>query len=111
MRLREVFRRHLVGKKAPAHADTEKTIAELRDRVQNVLDYVATFQRADFVGAEDRLCTHSWMKGKSLRGGDYVHHVALPNFYFHLTTAYAILRHNGVDVGKNDYMTALPYVA
>jgi hypothetical protein len=99
----------LTGKEPPVHPDSEKTIAEIRQRVRTVLDYLATFQRDDFVGAEDRRCAHAWMDGKWLRGGDYLDHLALPNFHFHLTTAYAILRHNGVDVGKMDYLVDLPF--
>jgi hypothetical protein len=99
----------LAGKEAPSHPDTEKTIAELRQRLHTVIAYMATFQREDFVGAEDRPCSHVWMAGKSMRGGDYLDHVALPNFYFHMTTAYAILRHNGVPLGKTDFISDLPF--
>ena len=99
---------HLTGTKPPSHPDTEKTVAEVRARVQKVLDYMATFKREDFAGAEERPCKHSWMPGP-LRGGDYLDHYILPNFHFHLTTGYAILRHNGVDVGKQDYMVSLPF--
>lgn len=98
----------LTGKEPPAHPDTEKTIAELRQRIRTVVDYLGTFQRDEFNGAEERACSHSWMGGKSLRGGDYLDHFALPNFHFHLTTAYDILRHNGVDLGKMDYIVDLP---
>jgi len=98
----------LTGKDAPSHPDTEKTIAELRARVKTAVDYLGTFKPEDFVGAEERACSHTWMQGKTLRGGDYLDHFALPNFHFHLTTAYAILRHNGVELGKRDYMTGQP---
>jgi len=99
----------LTGKEPPKHPDTEKTIAEIRQRIRTVVDYLATFSREDFAGAEERPCGHSWMGGKSLRGADYLAHFALPNFYFHLVTAYDILRHNGVDVGKMDYIVSLPF--
>jgi len=98
----------LAGKEAPSHPDTEKTIAELRARIRTMLDYLATFTRDDFNGAEERHVSHAWMGGKWARGGDYLDHFALPNFYFHMTTAYAILRHNGLDLGKRDYMHSLP---
>jgi hypothetical protein len=101
----------LAGKEAPGHPDTERTAPELRARVHAVIEYVATFERRDFDGGETRACSHTWMGGKSLRGGDYLHHVALPNFHFHLTSAYAILRHHGVDLGKMDYLGPLPYIA
>ncbi len=98
----------LAGKEAPSHPDTEVTIADIRARVQTAIDYLATFTPEDFVGSEERRCGHSWMGGKTMRGGDYLDHFALANFHFHLTTAYAILRHNGVDVGKIDYVAPLP---
>ena len=99
----------MTGKEPPVHPDTEKTTAELRARVRTVLDYLATFKREDFNGCEDRLCTHSWMGGKQLRAGDYLDHLALPNFHFHMTTAYSILRHNGLELGKMDYLLDLPF--
>lgn len=99
---------YLTGKEAPSHPDTEKTIAEVRARLKTATDYLATFQRAEFEGAEERACKASWMPGP-LRGGDYLDHLALPNFHFHLTIAYSILRHNGVPLGKQDYVTALPF--
>jgi len=98
----------LTGKEPPKHPDTEKTIAEIRQRIRTVIDYLATFTREEFAGAEERPCSHTWMGGKSLRGDEYLDHFALPNFYFHLVTAYDILRHNGVDVGKMDYIVSLP---
>jgi len=100
----------LAGKEPPAHSDTEKTVAELRQRVRSVVEYLGTFKREDFNGAEERSCSHTWMGGKSMKGIDYLHHLGLPNFYFHLTTAYDILRHNGVDLGKMDYLVSLPLV-
>jgi hypothetical protein len=99
----------LTGKEPPAHPDTEKTMAEVRQRILSVVDYLATFKREDFSGAEERPCSHAWMGGKSMRGDDYLNHLSLPNFHFHLTTAYDILRHNGVDVGKMDYLVDLPF--
>jgi hypothetical protein len=100
----------LIGKDPPSHPDTEKTIAEIRARLRSIIEYLATLKREDFNGAEERPCGHLWMQGKKLRGGDYLDHVALPNFHFHLTTAYAILRHNGVQIGKDDYLGPIPYL-
>jgi hypothetical protein len=100
----------MTGKESPAHPDTEKTIEELVARVRTVKDYLATFKREDFVNCEDRPCSHQWMQGKSVKAGDYLDHVALPNFHFHSTTAYAILRHNGVDLGKGDYLGRIPFI-
>jgi len=98
----------LSGTEPPAHPDTEKTLAELRARIATCVAYLESFEPAQFAGAEERACSHVWMAGKSIQGADYVAHYAMPNFLFHLTTAYAILRHNGVDVGKRDYLGSLP---
>jgi uncharacterized protein len=98
----------LTGKEPPAHPDTEKTMDELQARIKTCVDYLATFAAGDFDGAEKRQISLPWMEGKWLTGDDYLIHFALPNFYFHVTTAYAILRHNGVDVGKRDYIGSLP---
>jgi hypothetical protein len=99
---------YLGDKKAPAHADTEKTFAELRERIQKCLGFVDSVTAEDLAGAEERKVAPPWLGGKWLRGDDYLVHVALPNFFFHATTAYAILRHNGVELGKMDYIGLLP---
>jgi hypothetical protein len=95
---------YLSGQKPPSHPDTEKTIAELRARIATCLAYVQAFKPADFTGAEERRVAPAWMGGNSVRGETYVHRIAIPNFYFHVTTAYAILRHNGVALGKQDFV-------
>lgn len=100
----------LTGKEPPAHPDSEVTLADCRARIRTVLDYVATFSKDDFAGAEERRCEHKWMRGRALRGGDYLDHFVLPNFHFHITTAYEILRHNGVDLGKMDHLGSLPFI-
>lgn len=101
----------LCGKEGPSHPDTEKTIAEVRARLQTVIDYLGTFTREDFTGSEARICRHQWMpEGKGVRGGDYLDQVVLPNFHFHCVTAYAILRHSGVPLGKSDYLTNVNFV-
>jgi hypothetical protein len=97
----------LTGKDAPAHPDTEKTFDELHRRVRSVVAYLETFEPADFEGAETRAVELSFMPGKVISGADYLTEMALPNFYFHLTTAYAILRHVGVDLGKRDFIGSL----
>jgi hypothetical protein len=99
----------LTGKEPPAHPDTETTIDQLHQRVQAVIAYLGTFRPEEFAGAEDRAVTYPRWEGKTIRGGDYLDHYALPNLHFHLTTTYAILRHNGVALGKRDYLGALPY--
>jgi hypothetical protein len=99
---------YLGGRPAPSHPDTEKTFPELRQRIQKCLAFVDTLQPEDLAGAEERKVAPPWLGGKWLRGDDYLVHVALPNFFFHATTAYAILRHNGVDLGKMDFIGGLP---
>lgn len=99
---------YLSGAKAPSHPDTEKTFAELRQRIRTCLGYLETVQATDLAGGEDRKVAPPWLGGRWLRGDDYLVHVALPNFFFHATMAYAILRHNGVELGKMDYIGSLP---
>jgi uncharacterized protein len=99
---------YLGGKPPPAHPDTEQTITELRARIEKCLAFVESVQAKDLVGAEDRKVAPGWLGGKWLRGDDYLVHVAIPNFFFHATMAYAILRHNGVDLGKMDFVGSMP---
>jgi hypothetical protein len=97
----------LTGKEAPAHPDTEQTLDELRARVQLVVAYLDGFSAKDFEGAATVTVTQPRWEGKTMTGADFFLEHALPNFFFHLTTAYAILRHNGVAVGKRDYLGPL----
>src|SRR4051794_37590109 len=97
----------LSGKEAPSHPDTEQTIDELRARVAKVIAYLDGFGEKDFDGAATRVVTTPRWEGKVMTGADYFLEHALPNFFFHLTTAYAILRHNGVPIGKRDYLGTL----
>jgi uncharacterized protein len=97
----------LTGKAAPAHPDTEQTLDELRARVQSVITYLDGFSAKDFEGAATATVTQPRWEGKTMTGADYFLEHAVPNFFFHLTTAYAILRHNGVSIGKRDYLGAL----
>ncbi len=98
---------YLTGAKAPSHPDTEKTIAELRKRIETCTDYLASVDDKDFAGSEERKIAPPWLDGKWFRGNDYVVGLAIPNFNFHLTMTYAILRHNGVDLGKMDFIGGL----
>ncbi len=99
----------LTGKDAPTHADTEKTWAELKDRIASTIDYLKTFTPKDYVEAAGRKISQPRWEGKWLTGEEFATQHMVPNFYFHITTAYAILRHNGVDVGKKDYLGAMPF--
>jgi hypothetical protein len=97
----------LAGKEAPPHPDTEKTLDELRARVRSVIAYLDGFTARDFEGAAARSITQPRWEGKVMTGADYFLEHALPNFYFHLSHTYALLRHNGVSIGKRDYLGAL----
>jgi hypothetical protein len=99
---------YLSGTKAPSHPDTEKTIADLRTRIATCLDYLRGMKGDAFAGAAERRVAPTWLGGKWMRGDDYLTAVAIPNFYFHVTTAYAILRHNGVPLGKMEFIGGLP---
>jgi hypothetical protein len=94
----------LTGQEPPKHPDTETTLEEIRARIAKVLAYLDTFQAADFAGAEERKIVLPFIPDKYLLGADYVTQMQLPNFYFHAAHAYAILRHNGVALGKTDYI-------
>jgi hypothetical protein len=97
----------LTGKEAPKHADDEQTIESLHIRIRSVRSWLDGFKPADFEGAEKRVITLPRWEGKGLTGEDYLLEYAMPNFFFHLTHAYAILRHNGLDIGKKDYVGQL----
>ena len=98
----------LTGKEWPAHPDTETTFEQLRSRIALVITYLDAFKPEDFAGAEERAISLPWMEGKWMRGDEYVTQFALANFYFHTVTAYSILRNNGVDLGKRDYIGSVP---
>jgi hypothetical protein len=97
----------LSGQEAPKHPDTEQTIDEIRARIRACVDYLETFKESSFAEADKRLVSLSFIPDKVLLGSDYLVEMVLPNFYFHVTTAYDILRHNGVDVGKMDFIGSL----
>lgn len=94
----------LTGKQPPSHPDTEKTVDELRARIHSVLSYLDGFKPEEFEGAAERKIELPQQKGKGMRGADYLRERQIPNFHFHVTTTYAILRHNGVDLGKADFI-------
>lgn len=97
----------LTGKDAPSQADTETTLDELRTRVQSVVTYLGTFTDKDFEGAGTRVVSQPRWEGKVMSGHDYFFEHAVPNFFFHATHTYAILRHSGVHLGKKDYLGQL----
>lgn len=97
------------GTTAPSHPDEEKTLAEAMARIDSVIQYLMGFKDTDFSGASQRKITNARWESKWMMGEDFFHQYAAPNVYFHVTTAYAILRHNGVDVGKKSYLGDLSF--
>jgi hypothetical protein len=95
----------LAGQEAPRFEDTETTIEELRARVQRTIEYLKTIPASAFDGAEDRdIKIPVRERTLEMKGLPYLRTWALPNFYFHVVTTYAILRHNGVQIGKPDFL-------
>lgn len=96
----------LAGIEAPKFDDNETTFAELQARIAKTLEWLATVPVASIDGREDAEITFPVGRDKTrtMQGEAYLKHWALPNLFFHVTTAYALLRHNGVDLGKADYL-------
>lgn len=95
----------LAGLDIPMHEDTEKTIAELKKRIATTVAFVQSIQSGQIDGSEDNDITlRRGEKSTTYKGMQFLLGHALPNFYFHVTTIYNILRHNGVQVGKRDYL-------
>ena len=95
----------LSGNAVPKYEDEEKTMAELHARIAKTVSFLGSLKKDAFAGAETRDVTLK-MRGEdvTLKGGDYWSNIVLPNFYFHFATAYNILRHRGVELGKSDFM-------
>jgi uncharacterized protein len=95
----------LAGAEPPSFEDTEATFDELEARIDKTIAYVSEIAAAQIDGSEERLVKLKLPGGAiELKGAAYLLGFALPNFYFHVTTAYDILRHNGVELGKFDYL-------
>ena len=101
----------LTGKEAPSNPDNEATLEELRARVRSTLAYLDGFSEKDFASTATRTITQPRWEGKTMTGANYFLEHAVPNFYFHLTHVYAILRHAGVSIGKRDYLGPLTQTA
>lgn len=99
----------LTGKDAPVHDDKETTLPQLRNRIAETIFFISSFSEKDFTNALDMKVTTPRWEGKYLMGHEYVTQHSIPNMYFHVTTAYQILRHNGVVIGKKDYLGAMPF--
>ncbi len=99
----------LTGKDAPVHDDKETTLPELQKRIAETIAFITSVSEQDFAKAtETKVTTPRW-DGKYLMGHEYAVQHSIPNLYFHTSVAYEILRHNGVDIGKKDYLGTLPF--
>src|SRR3984893_1584659 len=101
----------LSGQTPPRHEDNEQTIDELRARIRKTVAFAESVQEAQYAGAADRKVGLSFAPpGKVLGGKDYLLQMTIPNVYFHVAMAYAILRHNGVDIGKMDFLGPINWI-
>ncbi len=98
----------LAGVEVPVYEDNEQTFADLQARIGKTLSFIESLTPAQFEGSETReiVLRPGTPKEKKMVGHTYLYHYGLPQFFFHVTTAYAILRHNGLEVGKGDFMGA-----
>ena len=94
----------LSGQTPPKHEDNEKTIDELRARIRKTVAFAESVKEVQYAGASERKVKFSWAPGKVIGGEDYLLQMTIPNTFFHIAMAYAILRHDGVDVGKMDFL-------
>jgi uncharacterized protein len=97
---------HVAHVEVPTTPDTEKTFAELRQRIAKTVDYLKSFKPAQFEGADSKDVTFQAGPNTSmtLKGQEFLNRMAFPNFYFHAAIAHGILRHNGVEIGKRDFL-------
>ncbi|WP_159565536.1 DUF1993 domain-containing protein [Budvicia diplopodorum] len=93
----------LAGADVPSYEDNEATFEQLKARIAKTIDFIKTVKEGDFAGCETRKVALNWYPEPMISEVFLLQH-ALPNIYFHITTAYNILRHNGVAVGKRDYL-------
>ena len=100
----------LSGQKPPRHEDNEKTIGEVRERLRKTIAFAESVKEPQYAAAAEQRVGFSWAPGKVMVGPDYLLQMTLPSVFFHVCMAYAILRHNGVDVGKMDYLGPLALV-
>lgn len=98
----------LAGVEVPSFADGETTIAELKERVAKTITFLDTLTEAQFADAATRRIELPYFAGKHFIGAEYLKQYAIPNFFFHLTTAYDVLRNAGALLGKSDFMHGLP---
>ncbi|MDB5492647.1 MAG: hypothetical protein JWO78_2496 [Micavibrio sp.] len=103
------FTARVGGVPVPSFEDTEKTFAELQERIKKTIDFIQSVKPEQIDGGEDREVTLK-LGGveRNLKGQGYLLGMALPNLFFHVTTAYGIMRHNGVEIGKMDFLGGYP---
>jgi hypothetical protein len=95
----------LAGTEVPSYPDTESTFPELKARIAKTADFLKSFKPAQIDGSEERKVAFKvGGQDRSFLGKPYLFEYVIPNFYFHVTTAYDILRHNGLEIGKKDYL-------
>lgn len=99
----------LTGKQFQTHEDKEKTLSEVIDRIDSIIGILKGLKPEDYKEASDIKISLPRWEGKSLTGKEYALHHMIPNFFFHIVTAYDILRHNGVELGKKDYLGDFPF--
>jgi hypothetical protein len=97
----------LAGIEPPKMEDTETTVEDLKKRIERTIDFLETLRPEQIDKSESRKIGIWFRPGRYLTGFEFLTEMALPNFYFHITTAYSILRHNGVNIGKTDYLGEL----
>ena len=100
----------LSGQTPPKHEDNEQTIDEVRARLRKTVAFAESVTEAQYAGAAERKVSLSWAPGKVLGGEDYLLQMTIPNVYFHVVIAYAILRHNGVDIGKMGFLGPIHWI-
>ena len=99
----------LAGVDAPVFEDNETTLEQLSERIRKTIDYIESVPAEEIDGSEEReiVMPSAQPRAAPFKGEYYLKHFALPNFFFHATTLYALLRHNGVDLGKADFLRPL----
>jgi uncharacterized protein len=100
----------LSGQTPPKHEDNEQTIDEVRARIRKTVAFAESVTEAQYGGAAQQRVSLSWAPGKALGDEDYLLQMTIPNVYFHIAMAYAILRHNGVDIGKMDFLGPINWI-
>ena len=98
----------LAGKEIVSMPDTESSISELKGRIEKTKALVKTFSVSDFADADNAKITFTYLGGRHFKGNEFLEKMAIPNMFFHVSMAYAILRNQGVAIGKMDYVGGIP---